>query len=88
MALAPGTSLGHYQIDAPLGAGGMEVVYRAKDTILDLVTAQGSAEPDRERGGRRLRVARTCWTRTSRPACPPPGPQIHWIAAENPHVRV
>ena len=35
MALAPGTSLGHYQIDAPLGAGGMEVVYRAKDTILD-----------------------------------------------------
>ena len=35
MSLQPGTSLGPYQIDAPLGAGGMGEVYRARDTTLD-----------------------------------------------------
>ena len=35
MPLQPGTSLGPYQIDAPLGAGGMGEVYRATDTRLD-----------------------------------------------------
>ena len=35
MPLQPGTSLGPYQIDAPLGAGGMGEVYRARDTKLD-----------------------------------------------------
>ena len=35
MPLSPGTSLGPYQIDAPLGAGGMGEVYRARDTKLD-----------------------------------------------------
>jgi serine/threonine-protein kinase len=35
MALAAGTKLGPYEIVAPIGAGGMGEVYRARDTKLD-----------------------------------------------------
>jgi Tol biopolymer transport system component len=54
MPLAPGSKLGPYEIGAPLGAGGMGEVYRAKDTRLErtvaikILPAQFSADPVRK----------------------------------------
>src|SRR6202047_2657886 len=53
MALIAGTKLGPYEIQSPLGAGGMGEVYRARDTRLDrsvaikILSAAFSADCDR-----------------------------------------
>src|SRR5262244_2603413 len=52
MALTPGTKLGPYEIQSPLGAGGMGEVYRARDPRLERTVAikilpeQFSSHPD------------------------------------------
>src|SRR5579884_405129 len=39
MSIASGTKLGPYEVQGPLGAGGMGEVYRARDTRLDRTVA-------------------------------------------------
>ena len=38
MTLQAGTRIGTYEIDLPIGAGGMGEVYRARDTRLDVMS--------------------------------------------------
>ena len=53
MSLTSGTKLGPYEIQSPLGAGGMGEVYRARDTRLERTVAikilPESLSSDRER---------------------------------------
>jgi len=63
MVLTPGTKLGPYEIQSPLGAGGMGEVYRATDTklardiALKVLPAEMAQDP--ERLGRFRREAKT-----------------------------
>ena len=63
MSLAIGARLGPYQIEEPIGAGGMGEVFRARDTRLDRLVAikilppDKVADPDRVR--RFMQEART-----------------------------
>ncbi len=60
MALAAGTKLGPYEILAPIGAGGMGEVYRARDPRLGRdVAIKISAERFSERFEREARAARS-----------------------------
>ena len=63
MPLARGTRLGNYEIVAPLAAGGMAEVYRARgtklgrDVALKVLPAEVSANPERlARFGREART--------------------------------
>jgi eukaryotic-like serine/threonine-protein kinase len=63
MALMPGMTLGNFEIIAPLGAGGMGEVYRARDTRLDrdvaLKILPDAVARDPDRTARFAREART-----------------------------
>ncbi len=63
MPITPGTRLGPYEVLAPIGAGGMGEVYRARDTRLDrtvaikILPARLAATPEvRQRFGREARA--------------------------------
>ena len=61
MPLAPGTRIGHYEVVAAIGAGGMGEVYRARDTKLKrevaLKVLPDAFAPDPERMARFQREA-------------------------------
>ena len=55
---SPGTRLGPYEIVAPLGSGGMGVVYRAHDLRLDRIVAIKVVGPSPDAAQRRQRFQR------------------------------
>ena len=90
MALAAGTRLGPYEIIAPLGAGGMGEVYRARDTRLQREVAikilPAAVTSDPNRLARQMEVFSTCCSkRTVSGACTASGwfetPSNIWMAS-------
>ena len=63
MALERGTRLGPYQIESPIGAGGMGEVYKATDTRLErtvaikVLPAHVASDPERKQRFERRRVS-------------------------------
>jgi serine/threonine protein kinase len=71
MPLSPGDKLGPYEILAPLGAGGMGEVYKARDTRLDRIIAIKVSKTEfSERFGREARAIAALFWRGTRPLTP------------------
>ena len=78
MPIAPGTTIGPYEIQAPLGEGGMGAVYQAHDPALQRTVAiKVLAKQDEDASARLLQEARAasalnhphiCTIREARPA--------------------
>ena len=59
MPIAPGTKIGNYEIQAPLGSGGMGEVYQATDpTLQRTVAIKVLAKQDEDASARLLQEAR------------------------------
>src|SRR3984885_2213220 len=86
MPVSAGTRLGPYEVFAPVGAGGMGEVYRARDSrlgrevALKILLAAFASDPDRSAGSskkgarRRRSITPTSWSSTipaPRAACSP-----------------
>jgi eukaryotic-like serine/threonine-protein kinase len=85
MALVPGTRLGPYEVLAPLGAGAMGEVYRARDTRLDRFVAIKVLTPHEAEGHHRLdrleREARAISRVNHRNIC-----ALHDVGRQNGHA--
>ena len=68
LGLTAGSRLGNYDVIAPLGAGGMGEVYRARDAASG-ATSRSKSCPRRSRrhqsGSRDSSVKRVCWPRST-----------------------
>jgi len=78
MTLSSGDKLGHYEIVAQAGAGGMGEVYKARDTRLDRTVALKVLTAKSDRFEREARIVASlnnpisacCTTSAMRTACP------------------